>query len=65
MNRRKEQILRQLVSGPKNLWQLIRTQDSSIKEFVEELKRLEKSRIIKKEGSLFKLNRLCKYQRAI
>jgi len=57
MNRRKEQILRQLVSGPKNLWQLIRTQDSSIKEFVEELKRLEKSRIIKKEGSLFKLNR--------
>jgi hypothetical protein len=57
MNRIKEQILRQLVSESKNLWQLIRTQDSSIKEFVEELKELEKSKIIKKEGSLFKLNK--------
>lgn len=56
MNRIEQQILRQLVSAPKDFWELIKNQDSSIKEFVEALKRLEKLKIIKREGSIFKLN---------
>lgn len=55
MDRTKNQILRQLISGSKTLWQLIRHQDSSIKEFVEELKKLEREKIIKREGTFFKL----------
>lgn len=56
MKRTVRQILRQLVSGPKDFWQLIANQDSSIKEFIRTLKELDNSRMIKKEGSLFKLN---------
>ena len=55
MNRTAIQILRQLATGPKDFWQLILKQDSSIKEFVEELKRLQNGKLIKKEGSVFKL----------
>jgi len=57
MNRTAGQILRQLARGPKDFWQLIRHQDSSIKEFIQTLKNLEKSQTIKKKGSVFKLNR--------
>ena len=50
------QILRQLASGPKDFWQLIVKQDSSVKEFIHTLKELNNSGVIEKEGPLYKLN---------
>ena len=55
MKRTAIQIIRQLVTGPKDFWQLIAKQDSCIKEFVEELKNLEGEGLIKREGGIFKL----------
>ncbi|MBE0477621.1 bis-aminopropyl spermidine synthase family protein [Candidatus Aerophobetes bacterium] len=57
MSRTEYQILRLLATGPKDFWQLISKQDTSIKEFAQELKNLCRRGVIKKENGLFELNR--------
>ncbi len=55
MNRTLIQILRELATGPKTFWQLISKQDSSIREFVEQLKNLVGQGLVEREKNLFKL----------
>ncbi|MCD6231835.1 bis-aminopropyl spermidine synthase family protein [Candidatus Aerophobetes bacterium] len=56
MKQAEQQILRQLVRGPKDFWQLITHQDASIKEFVDILNKLEEKKIIRKRNSVFSIS---------